>query len=51
MYKSDAVGEGGVRNESMSGLGGGQVEVPEACGGCSSAKMEMRGWEARPGKM
>jgi hypothetical protein len=43
MDKSDAVGEGGVRNESMSGLGGGQVEVPEACGGCSSAGEEQGG--------
>jgi hypothetical protein len=37
MDKSDAVGQGGVGKEGIGGLGWGQVEVPEAGGGCSSA--------------
>jgi len=37
MDKSDAVGQGGVGKEGIGGLGWGQVKVPEAGGGCSSA--------------
>jgi hypothetical protein len=36
MDKGDAVGEGGVGNEGMRGLGWGEVKVPEAGRGCTS---------------
>jgi hypothetical protein len=37
MDKSDTVGQGGVGKEGIGGFGWGQVEVPEAGCGCSSA--------------
>jgi hypothetical protein len=43
VHKSDAVGQGGVRNEGMGGLGWGQVEVPEASGGCASSGKKQGG--------
>jgi hypothetical protein len=43
MYESDAVCQGAVGNEGMGSLGWGEVKVPEAGGGCSSAGKKQGG--------